>query len=69
MNVSLVLSGAQLSAQGTVLLKDCPDVDMETIVTAQDCITTATNPDIVVYLEQTVLQWCKQVEQVLHCLL
>ena len=57
-------SGAQASTESGVQLEQSEEVDLDSIQTAQDCITSASNPEIVSQLERLVLVWCKQIEQV-----
>ena len=61
-----IIAGAKISAEGAVTLHGCEKVDMKTIGTAQDCIGAAGNADTVSKLEEVVLIWCKQIEQVLN---
>lgn len=53
-----------MSAVGVVQLAHAEKIDLSKMKSAQDCITSASNPEILTELEELVTIWCKQIEQV-----
>ena len=47
-----------------MILHSSDKVNVKTIQTAQDCITAAGNPEMLSAMEELVVAWCKQIEQV-----
>ena len=56
--------GADLNAESIVTLPKSTEVDLSKIHTLHDCVTAASNADMVGPLEQLCQLWCKKIEQV-----
>ncbi|XP_077985364.1 dynein axonemal heavy chain 8-like [Glandiceps talaboti] len=59
------LEGAIIGVSAVVQLPDSETVNLDSYPTAADCIAAANNPETLTAVEELVLTWCKQVEQVL----
>ena len=58
-------SGAQKSIDDAVHLSLNTTVDLSLLNTPDGCTNAAKNPETVMLLEQLVLTWCQQIENVL----
>ncbi|XP_028903091.1 dynein heavy chain 8, axonemal isoform X1 [Ornithorhynchus anatinus] len=59
------LDGARISIEGTVELKKIDHVDLSKFQSFEEVTAAATNPDTVRQLEEVLMIWYKQIEQVL----
>ena len=62
--VSLDVVGAHSSVCDQIILAPWKDVNLTSVVSASDCIEAAENPDFVAAIEETITQWCGQIEKV-----
>ncbi|KAL7987444.1 hypothetical protein Chor_006363 [Crotalus horridus] len=59
------LDGARVSIQGTVQLKKIDNIDFSKFQSFEEVTAAAANPDIIHQLEDALMIWYKQIEQVL----
>ncbi|XP_048203785.1 dynein axonemal heavy chain 8 isoform X1 [Perognathus longimembris pacificus] len=59
------LDGARISIEGTVMLKKIDNVDFSRLLTFKEVTTAASNSETVHQLEEVLMVWYKQIEQVL----
>lgn len=58
------LLGARISVEGTVKLKKIDNVDFSKLQTSEEVAAAASNPETVRQLEDVLMIWYKQIEQV-----
>ena len=61
---STLYTGAQKSINEAVYLTLESPVELEKLSTSEGCVTHARQLDTVTALEELVVQWCQQIEQV-----
>ncbi|XP_070548103.1 dynein axonemal heavy chain 8-like [Ptychodera flava] len=59
------LDGALVGVSAVVKLPDTEGVNLDLYSSASECISAANNPETLTAVEELVLLWCKQIEQVL----
>ncbi|KAM4835098.1 dynein axonemal heavy chain 8 [Thomomys bottae] len=59
------LDGARISIEGTVMLKKIDHVDFSKLLTFKEVTSAASNSEMVHQLEEVLMVWYKQIEQVL----
>lgn len=57
--------GAQKSIDEAVYLTLETPVELDRLKTSEGCISHAKQPETIAALEELVMRWCKQIEQVL----
>lgn len=64
LNIIFSLLGARISIEGTVKLKKIDNVDFSKLHTFEDVTLAASNSETVRQLEDVLMIWYKQIEQV-----
>lgn len=64
LNIIFSLLGARISIEGTVKLKKIDSVDFSKLHTFEDVTLAASNSETVRQLEDVLMIWYKQIEQV-----
>ena len=64
LNIIFSLLGARISIEGTVKLKKIDNVDFSKLHTFEDVTLAASNSETVRQLEDVLMVWYKQIEQV-----
>ena len=64
LNIIFSLLGARISIEGTVKLKKIDNVDFSKLHTFEDVTLAASNSETVRQLEDVLMVWYKQLEQV-----
>ncbi|XP_057650536.1 dynein axonemal heavy chain 8 isoform X2 [Chionomys nivalis] len=59
------LDGARISIEGTVMLKKVDNIDFSKLHTFEEVTAAASNSEMVHQLEEVLMMWYKQIEQVL----
>ncbi|XP_012885023.1 PREDICTED: dynein heavy chain 8, axonemal [Dipodomys ordii] len=59
------LDGARISIEGTVMLKKIDNIDFSRLLTFKEVTSAASNSETVHQLEEVLMVWYKQIEQVL----